>query len=911
MKRNSILFVIALIAVIAFAGSAQANPVGGRVNSTTLLGDIVTLYIDGYPDMTDNTTLQQPGGPGTLLAYQFNDISTLLSNAGLTGQDYNATIVMRCEYGSNTYRNTTPSTAHLSWNDNGSTGFASLMEIEPCPAAPYIDLNVSEISVNPSCKPGSLRANTTNEICAKIVNDGTAAAGEFNVSFVITGIPGGYSKEVTVTGGIPAGENRTVCITDYPPTSPGAVTINVTADCNLAVGESDEGNNSMEMSATVYNNGYMGKRLTGGEDINTVLKTAQGHIDLNYAVCNATTYVDATGEHDFGVGQTYLSGSTHKNWTEYRAMWDNHTQFPNIPSGETIKKATLYVHYSTSYYPDPDFNVSFNGMNYTMDDAVKYTDVKGWPSTSEYGNAPSGMLAYDVTSGFDNTTNTMVVYNLEEPDSATPPATKHQVTMQGAVLMVIYEHEDEPERIIYVNEGFDLLTSTSYSCCTPAEATAYANFTGVPNPTIFANATLITIATDAFTPSGHSMFFNSEEFEGGLDTGTYPTDEGWSPPGQTSYNGIAANETDVRGSLQQGDNEARFQSDGDGFCMANAILKLEKREEVAVSIDPCPATIGSDPSDRTTVDISLNGIADYGSGTIHLYYDPLVVEVDAIGNGDSEGFRANPVYPPSTSPYIGGGHVEISAWNTSGVNDDVTFVNVTFRPTGVSSDCTSLNLTVETLYDRNYAPLDRVVNNCSLCIVESNKPIVSPPIATPAVILNDTPEMRARVQQTAAPFCTNVTNLTVFVTDDTEVAAVYVNLTPILGAGHNMVKMTGPDGSAAGTWYNETNASYSSLAPYHLNVMAVDRYGTWNNGSSFTLTVDRRGDVRGPSGTLAADNEVNAYDYYYIARYTVGLEPAPEDCTAQVQPADSWNGVDMADALYIAMYVAHGTYPAP
>lgn len=334
---------------------------------------------------------------------------------------------------------------------------------------------------------------------------------------------------------------------------------------------------------------------------------------------------------------------------------------------------------------------------------------------------------------------------------------------------------------------------------------------------------------------------------------------------------------------------------------------------VQVSIDTCPAYICADPACRTTVNITLSGITDYGTGTIHLYYNPSVVEVDAIGKGDSDGFEATPIYPPATPPYVGTGHVKISAWNTGGVSGDVAFVNVTFRPTGNPGDCTDLDLTVEALYDLGYIALPTVVVNCTcpsggLHIIESTPPIVTPPVATPAVILNDTIPWRARVQQIAAPFCTNETNLTVFITDATAITEVYVDLSPILGAGYEEVRMTGPDGAAAGTWYTVTNASYSSLIPYSLNVMANDPYDNWNNGSSFTLKVDRRGDVRSP--TLAADNKVTGKDYYYIARYTVDREPAPEDCTAQVQPAASWDGVDMADALYIAMYVV-GKGPAP
>ena len=317
--------------------------------------------------------------------------------------------------------------------------------------------------------------------------------------------------------------------------------------------------------------------------------------------------------------------------------------------------------------------------------------------------------------------------------------------------------------------------------------------------------------------------------------------------------------------------------------------------EVGVAID-C-ATMGSDPSCRTTVDITLNGIADYGAGTIYLYYNESVVNLVAFGLGDSMRVISN-----SSS-----GLVKISASNTDGLSGDVVFANVTFKPTGLTRGFSKLNLTVETLYDRNYTALQTVISNCSISIGESNLPEVTAPDASPSVILNDTAQMRPRKPGT------NITNLTVHVTDDTGVGSVYINLTPILGAGHDIVQMIGPDGQPYGDWHIVTNASYSSLTPYSLNVMAKDYHGNWENGTRITLEVRRRGDVR--SSSMAADNKVDSGDYFYIARYTVGLDPAPDDLTAQIVTADSWDGIDMADALYIAMYEAYkppyGDYEAP
>ncbi|MEA1992037.1 MAG: hypothetical protein U9N58_07570 [Thermodesulfobacteriota bacterium] len=56
---------------------------------------------------------------------------------------------------------------------------------------------------------------------------------------------------------------------------------------------------------------------------------------------------------------------------------------------------------------------------------------------------------------------------------------------------------------------------------------------------------------------------------------------------------------------------------------------------------------------------------------------------------------------------------------------------------------------------------------------------------------------------------------------------------------------------------------------------------------------------------VVRDNKVNMFDYLYIARYTVGLEPAPGELVAGTIPADSHNGINMLDALYIARHTVN------
>lgn len=159
--------------------------------------------------------------------------------------------------------------------------------------------------------------------------------------------------------------------------------------------------------------------------------------------------------------------------------------------------------------------------------------------------------------------------------------------------------------------------------------------------------------------------------------------------------------------------------------------------------------------------------------------------------------------------------------------------------------------------------------------------------------------------------------MSVHVTDVTWIDSVYIDLTLILGPDNEMVQTTGPDGRDNGNWWIMTNAAYSIMADYcYLTVMAKDHHGNWNNGTRIPLTVRRRGDMTGDgSGMNDFDNMVDMADYSRIAQHTVGLLPETDGLVGEIVPADSMNGIDMEDALYIAMYTVFGppggSYPAP
>jgi len=223
---------------------------------------------------------------------------------------------------------------------------------------------------------------------------------------------------------------------------------------------------------------------------------------------------------------------------------------------------------------------------------------------------------------------------------------------------------------------------------------------------------------------------------------------------------------------------------------------------------------------------------------------------------------------------------------------------VTFKAVGPEGSTTSLNLTVSEIEDIYYNDIPTHTVKGSFKIKEGIPPLVGNPTATPSIILND--NGRARVPGT------NVSQLNVSIADASGVCSVTINLTPILGPGHDRVPMSLIEGNnKCGIWSVTTTANYDpGVDKTHcLHVNATDIFGNSNTDKCILLTVLRRGDV-------VHNNRVDIGDAYYIARYTVGLAPEPNEFVAGVVPAESYDGVDMSDALYIARYTV-GLEPAP
>ena len=413
------------------------------------------------------------------------------------------------------------------------------------PAQP--DLNVTAIKVNPDYDAGhrELFANESNTIVATITNlDPNNNSNAFNVSFEIAGV---NTWKVPVSG-LAAGASTDVAINWVPssggtPLSPVSYNLNVTADCDGEVSETDETNNASSKTLTVYNNGYKGKRYTGGSDIDTEqIETINGSLI-------------------YSKGDTaYQGGGT---WSSYTVHWTPGDL--SVPGSATVRKARLYVYYCwDSSAAGINASMDFNGYVFSMSDLdAHYKDTKGY---GMYHNHRSGTMVYNVTSDFNTADNTATLTKV-----GTIP--QNIVAIYGMLLVVVYEDASEPKRLIWLNEECDILDAIGQGS-TPGnigvnetEATAYAPFPGTIDISRVDAATLITVAPAGDSGSGNEdrLYFNTGQW-----------DNVWN--GASGQN-ISICETDVKGHLQSGNNLARMQSRGDYVTAANAFLVVEYKSD--------------------------------------------------------------------------------------------------------------------------------------------------------------------------------------------------------------------------------------------------------------------------------------------------------------------------------------------
>ena len=142
------------------------------------------------------------------------------------------------------------------------------------------------------------------------------------------------------------------------------------------------------------------------------------------------------------------------------------------------------------------------------------------------------------------------------------------------------------------------------------------------------------------------------------------------------------------------------------LSVASFILLLTTAQAAATTVSIADVVV--EPNDVVTLPIMVNDITDYGSGTIRIWYDHLVVHVTEITGSSNSTITS----VPYTNNSIG--YTSISASNPSGTTGDIVFANVKFTVVGVGSS--PLNLVVSSLYDNTPTSIPRSISNGSITV---------------------------------------------------------------------------------------------------------------------------------------------------------------------------------------------------
>ncbi|MCK4459694.1 MAG: DUF3344 domain-containing protein, partial [Methanosarcinales archaeon] len=480
--------------------------------------------------------------------------------------------------------------------------------------------------------------------------------------------------------------------------------ISVTVDSTNGIIESDETNNTMWDNRTAIWNGYKGDGWQGPDmNLTNVQCHPQDRINLTYS----------TGD------SKYLSGYS-KEWTQYTANWTL-SDFDYIPSEDTcIKKALLYVYYQSDTTPGKNlsdyFTVTFNEL-YEIPRERVYKDEKGFGSW-DY-TTPMGMAVYNVTEKFEVASNSTVVLNNSYSGPGFWGNYKTGGSITGMLLMVVYKHPGEPERIICIDEGMDTLYAKDAYAITSEEATTYAKFSCCePMPlSKIIKATLVTVAPLGNSATKTKLFFNDGEWLGAWPAYAAPT-----------HLGIA--ETNVLPHLQETDNIAAFQSYkpagetvGDLMAASNAFLILEKAG-VKIRVEPEVTIV--QPQDQFDVNITVEALGTtkvYGV-EYYLKYNTSVVRAETQNKDTFLGpiSETMVVVNEISQPYG-----EVSYAETRKVpgsvfeSDNVT--NIHFIAIGVRGATTNLTLDDIILSDADGVRIAYVIEDGTVEITENTAPV--------------------------------------------------------------------------------------------------------------------------------------------------------------------------------------------
>ena len=295
------------------------------------------------------------------------------------------------------------------------------------------------------------------------------------------------------------------------------------------------------------------------------------------------------------------------------------------------------------------------------------------------------------------------------------------------------------------------------------------------------------------------------------------------------------------------------------FSVVLFVLLLSTAHTAATTVSI--ANVTAEPGDTVTLPIMINDITDYGSGTIRIWYDHLVVHVNNITGSPNSTIAAT-----YTNNSIG--YTAISASNPYGASGDIAFANVEFTVVGVGSS--PLNLVVASLHDNAPTSIPRSISNGSITVPQPPK---SFSIDGHVSYKNGTPGNNSTV---------NIINLNTYEGWQAETGG---------GSNYYQISLTsGIDLNASEILrFNITDGVYSSVADHIVTADEVDGYGLFD----FNLTL----------GPMPGD--VNGDRYLTTADATIVLQMAVRGEYSEVADVSGDDIVASLDALMILQAVDH------
>lgn len=377
---------------------------------------------------------------------------------------------------------------------------------------------------NPPCL--EIFANENNTYCAQITNYGTNASEPFNVTIEI-GLPASapmegagwyFCKEVEVAG-LDPDESVTICVEDgcpyplfmgYPPYGQAYRLVASLSGDSVSL---QENGNYAEFFGTVVYNGYKGKLWTNGNPdgfpyMASLTQTSGGYLPPYLYFRGDVAY--STGDSSPAIWEWIDPDAEQLAWV----TWNWEAEDIPIPAETPILYSYLVLSYDHAQEPIPVAAPAeaMPGAEFPVDESLYlyFNDIELTPSFHSWdrqmfpeggdvesqaeqfpGGIPSdfqnGIVIYPVgtfglpgsapaegaepslvpfTSWFvPGEENSLDVYNDYGP-----------VNLRGALLVVLYEDENETCKEVYIMHGDDMICANSTLCTDETETFGFGNF---------------------------------------------------------------------------------------------------------------------------------------------------------------------------------------------------------------------------------------------------------------------------------------------------------------------------------------------------------------------------------------------------------------------------------------------------